>query len=284
MKLKNIIKINFILLAMIFIMPIVHAENKDIEAKYNIIYNVELITSIFNNETKNLEIDNYEFEISTTMSDVEVIIIKADGNANDYAKRFTDSETNYYLTFYKNDEKISTSNINIKINNKSKVLNIYNNNGKILEKSDDKINLTGNDYFLVITDKLNIEESNYIITTEGKSIENISDLNITDTNNVKVYNSKNIEVSSDVNLGTNYKVVVTEDGKEKTYTIIVKGDTTGDAQINLNDVTRLYHYYKGIEDMEESYILAGDTSKNEIINLNDVTKLYHYYKKIIDSL
>ena len=50
------------------------------------------------------------------------------------------------------------------------------------------------------------------------------------------------------------------------HQIVVKGDTTGDANINLNDITRLYHYYKKIEQMDEPFILAGDVANNDIIN------------------
>ena len=36
--------------------------------------------------------------------------------------------------------------------------------------------------------------------------------------------------------------------------------------------------------MDNVFSIAGDVAKNDIINLNDVTKLYHYYKKLIPSL
>jgi len=85
-------------------------------------------------------------------------------------------------------------------------------------------------------------------------------------------------------LGTGYKVLINNAGVIKEYKIVVKGDTTGDAKINLNDITRLYHYYKKIEQMDEPFILAGDVANNGIINLNDITKIYHFYKKIISHL
>jgi len=262
----------------------VNAQSKDIEAKYETSYNVELVSVSLNNNYKFFVIDNYEFEVSTTTNNIEIVVIKASGDANNYAKKFSGSNDNYYLIIYQNGEKINTSNVSIKINSTSKVLNVYKNNGKLLEKSNEKISLTANDYFFVITDTIDIGENNYVVTDNGNRVDNVDDIEISDDSVIEIYNSKDIKVDNTSVLGTNYKVIITTGTEVKKYVIIVKGDTTGDGKINLNDITRLYHYYKGIELMDECYVLAGDVASNQIINLNDVTKLYHYYKNIITSL
>lgn len=262
----------------------VNAQSKDIEAKYETSYNVELVSVSLNNNYKFFVIDNYEFEVSTTTNNIEIVVIKASGDANNYAKKFSGSNDNYYLIIYQNGEKINTSNVSIKINSTSKVLNVYKNNGKLLEKSNEKISLTANDYFFVITDTIDIGENNYVVTNNGNRVDNVNDIEISDDSVIEIYNSKDIKVDNTSVLGTNYKVIITTGTEVKKYVIIVKGDTTGDGKINLNDITRLYHYYKGIELMDECYVLAGDVASNQIINLNDVTKLYHYYKNIITSL
>lgn len=262
----------------------VNAQSKDIEAKYEISYNVELVSVSLNNNYKFFVIDNYEFEVSTTTNNIEIVIIRASGDASNYAKKFSGSNDNYYLIIYQNGEKINTSNVSIKINSTSKVLNVYKNNGKLLEKSNEKISLTANDYFFAVTDIIDIGENNYIITDNGNKVDNVDDIKINDDSVIEIYNSKDIKVDNTSVLGTNYKVIITTETEVKKYVIIVKGDTTGDGKINLNDITRLYHYYKGIELMDECYVLAGDVASNQIINLNDVTKLYHYYKNIITSL
>lgn len=262
----------------------VNAQSKDIEAKYETSYNVELVSVSLNNNYKFFVIDNYEFEVSTTTNNIEIVVIKASGDANNYAKKFSGSNDNYYLIIYQNGEKINTSNVSIKINSTSKVLNVYKNNGKLLEKSNEKISLTANDYFFVITDTIDIGENNYVVTDNDNRVDNVDDIEISDDSVIEIYNSKDIKVDNTSVLGTNYKVIITTETEVKKYVIIVKGDTTGDGKINLNDITRLYHYYKGIELMDECYVLAGDVASNQIINLNDVTKLYHYYKNIITSL
>ena len=262
----------------------VFADSKDIEAKYETTYNVDLVKVNLSDSSKNVSVGNYNFEISTSMDDIEIVIIKNSGNAQSYAKGFSGSDESFYFMISKNGKKVDSSNVDVKINTSSKVLNIYKNDGKLVSKSIDKINLVNNDYFLVVTDKLDINNDDYIITDNGKDVTNVDDIVLEEDNEVEVYDSKDNKIDSSSILGTNYKVVVTDGDETTTYVVIVKGDTTGDAKVNLNDITRLYHNYKGIEDMDNPYVLAGDVAKNDVINLNDVTKLYHYYKKLIPSL
>ena len=272
------------ILVLCFIGSIVFAESKDIEAKYEVNYNVNLVKVQLNNNSKNISFDDYSFEVSTSMNDIEVVIIKTTEEAIDYVEGFSSSDESYYLIINQNEKKIESSDINIKINSSNKVLSVYKNTGKLLDKSNENINLTNNDYFLVITDKIDIDNNDYVITSDGNKVINVVDIEVNDDSKVEVYNSKDVKVDNKSILGTNYKVVVKNENDTTTYVVIVKGDTTGDAKINLNDITRLYHNYKGIEDMENPYILAGDVASNDIINLNDVTKLYHYYKNIITEL
>ena len=281
MKKKFLIAILF--LCLYFINCNVYAVGKDVQANFKQSYNVELVSDIINNNEISLILDDLSVELSSNENDIKVILIKSSGEANDYAKSFTSNKNNYYLAFYKNNKKTNT-NVNIKIKTKDKVLNVYNNNGKLIEKSNETINLTGNDYFLVMTDLINIENDNYKVVDINTIAENIKDIEINSGITIEVYNSKDVKIENTEKLGTNYKVVLNDGSKKITYTIITMGDTTGDARISLNDVTRLYHHYKGLENMEESYILAGDVAHNDIINLNDITKIYHYYKGIITEL
>ena len=282
MKKKVLSIILFICLC--FVNCNVSATSKDVQAKYNQSYNVDLVTKIINNNKVLLEMDDLSIELSSTDSNIKAVLIKANDDANDYANTFTTSSDNYYLVFYKDNQKLKTTNIDIQIKTADKVLNVYNNSGKLLEKTNEKITLTGNDYFIVMTDFIQIEKDNYKIIDVNEKVENLEDVEINSNTTVEVYNSKDIKIRNTEKLGTNYKVVVTNNGIKTVYTIVARGDTTGDARVSLNDVTRLYHHYKGIESMEEVYILAGDVAENDIINLRDVTKLYHFYKKIIPSL
>lgn len=275
-------KILFVVLILIVMCNTVYSESHDVQAKYDKNYNVELNTITLNNNTKTLTINDYSFEFSTELNDIEIVVIKVENEANDYVKTFTKNDNNYYLGFFKDNKKISTSDIKIKIKNNDKVLNIYDNSGKIIDSSNQKISLNGNNYFMSINEKIEHEEEYKIvdINSIAKELEELEDNNY----EISLYNSKNNLVNNDSPLGTGYKVIANKLGEEKEFKIVVKGDTTGDAKINLNDITRLYHYYKKIENMDEPFVLAGDVANNDIINLNDITKIYHYYKKIIPNL
>jgi len=275
-------KIFFFVVITTIMFNFVYADTHDVQAKYEKEYNVDLYAMSLNNNTKTLNVNEYLLEFTTSFSDIEVVIIKLGVEENNYIKNFTKNNNNYYLGFFKDDKKINVSDITVKLKNNNKVLNIYNKLGNIVESSNDLINLKDNNYFLTVTDKISESEVEYKVidvNTVVAELEGIDDNSI-----ITIYNYKNVLMDNNKPLGTGYKVLINNAGVIKEYKIVVKGDTTGDAKINLNDITRLYHYYKKIEQMDEPFILAGDVANNGIINLNDITKIYHFYKKIISHL
>lgn len=277
-------KILFTLFIYSFLCIYVYAETHDVQAKYEKTYNVNLVTTTINKESKIVRIDNHSLELSTTLKNIDVVIIKVEGKENDYVKSITNNDNNYYIGFFNNGKKISNSGINIDIQNNDKVLNIYDNAGNIIDTSNDNITLDKNNYFMTITNKIENENSNYIIVDIDSFVEDIENIELNNNSNIKIYNQKNELIDNTKKLGTGYQVIINNLGNINKYSIIVKGDITGDAKINLNDITRLYHYYKKIEQMNDVFVLAGDVAKNDIINLNDITKLYHYYKGLIQKL
>ena len=68
------------------------------------------------------------------------------------------------------------------------------------------------------------------------------------------------------------------------YTIILKGDVTGDGLVNLSDISRLFNYYKGKTSLANNYLQAGLVVGGSKISLADVSKLYNYYKDKVSSL
>ena len=36
--------------------------------------------------------------------------------------------------------------------------------------------------------------------------------------------------------------------------------------------------------MDDSYVIAGDVTYDGVVEINDIAKLYQYYKKVINSL
>lgn len=73
--------------------------------------------------------------------------------------------------------------------------------------------------------------------------------------------------------------------KEKEFTIVIIGDTTGDGEINIADVSKLYQYVKGKLNVEECYLKAGKVIKEEEkVSIADVAKLYQYIKGKVKEL
>jgi hypothetical protein len=103
--------------------------------------------------------------------------------------------------------------------------------------------------------------------------------NITATDQIKII-SDGLEVTNNVAIGTGtiIKVGATE------YTLILKGDVTGDGNINLSDISKIYNYYKGKTTLNDNFIKAAKVNDSDSLSLSDISKLYNYYKDKINSL
>ena len=108
-------KILFILFIWSFMCMNVNASTHDVEAKYETKYNVNLTTATISKETKNIKLDNYTIALSTNLRDIDIVIIKVEGDANNYVKTITDNNDNYYIGLYQNGKKITESNLDITI-------------------------------------------------------------------------------------------------------------------------------------------------------------------------
>jgi len=258
----------------------VNAESHEVKAKYETSYNVELYKFFLNNNTVEIELDGNTFEFSTSLKNIEVIIIKTENDANNYAKTFTLNDINYYVAFYKNNKKITGGEISVNLLDSESLISIYDKEGQEISKDTSLVKLDSNDYYMTIIKK----DINYIVTDINTLVMDLEEIEQQGVASVEIYNFKGKKVANSETLGTGYKVVITNNGNVTEYTVIVKGDTNGDAKINLNDVTRLYHYYKKIEKMDIVFVKAGDIAGREEINLNDITKLYHFYRGIISEL
>ena len=137
---------------------------------------------------------------------------------------------------------------------------------------------------------LDIEESSgykvngkYIELPFGIVSSNLS-LGLSDIYNIKVYSVKG-EVKQSEKIATGDKVQISlDDTLVAEYIVIVKGDTTGDGNISIVDVGKLYQYLKNKITMDECYVLAGDVVMDEEIRITDVGKLYQFIKGKISNL
>lgn len=69
-----------------------------------------------------------------------------------------------------------------------------------------------------------------------------------------------------------------------TYSVYEKGDITGDGEIEISDVSKLYRAVKGIITLTNEEKEAGDVITDGNISINDVSRLYRYCKGAISEL
>jgi len=274
-------KLIFVFFSCFCMINTVNAESHDVQAKYDVSYNNEVYIINLNNNKNIINIDNYSIEFSSD-DKIDVVIIKRENDEKKYAKSFTNIDNNYFVMFYKNGLKVTESNVNVSIKTIDKSVCVYDNYGNFLSISDDVISLDKNDYIFTFVD-IPQKMEDYVVTKINSLIFDLNNIGLNDSSSVLIYNNQNNLIGNNNKLGTGYKILVKNYNIVNEYKIVVSGDTTGDANINLNDVTRLYHYYKKIEKMDDVFVLAGDVASNGIINLNDVTKIYHFYKNIISE-
>lgn len=98
--------------------------------------------------------------------------------------------------------------------------------------------------------------------------------NLESTDKMEVYNTNNVKIEKSEAVKTGYKLKTSN----TTFNIIVLGDVTGDGNINLSDVSKLYNTYKKKASLDGDYLKAGLLTNSSNVILSDVAKLYNYYK------
>ena len=75
-------------------------------------------------------------------------------------------------------------------------------------------------------------------------------------------------------LGTGNKLVI----GDKTYTISVKGDLSGDGIANFEDVFSSYYYFKNSNQSNDVYRYAADFNGDNLVEFEDVFSMYYLFK------
>jgi len=106
-------------------------------------------------------------------------------------------------------------------------------------------------------------------------------------NGVKITDANNNEVQDENSVvKTGQKISYQIAQKSYTYTLVVKGDVTGDGKIDINDVSKTYNASRGDITMQryehEAGNVAGQQEKD--VDINDVSKLYNFFRGEIESL
>ena len=197
----------------------------------------------------------------------------------DFIKEITTNNQDLKIKVYNKNTEVTSGDITkgmiVNVEYKNKILHTYTVVNKIDEEylnfndlKHDESATDGNKYLLDLEANLSVDSLKNEIDTTG-------DITVTDRKG---------NITNKVGTGCVLKVEF-KNGTSVEYILIVRGDTTGDGKIDLNDVTKDFQYYRKKIQLENYFVKAGKViDKNSSITLNDVTKLFQYYRGKIDSL
>lgn len=93
--------------------------------------------------------------------------------------------------------------------------------------------------------------------------------------NIVITDSTGKEISEEF-IGTDTKIVVSNDSESKEFVVVIRGDVTGDGKVNSADLLRIVKYLK-----EEATIniTAGDVTEDGTVNSADLLRIVKYLKE-----
>ena len=81
------------------------------------------------------------------------------------------------------------------------------------------------------------------------------------------------KIKVDKIMKTGYKVSINNQSSTEVLVVIIKGDTSGDGEINALDLLQVVKYISGSYTLEGAYKEAADTSGDNEINALDVLQI-----------
>lgn len=83
-------------------------------------------------------------------------------------------------------------------------------------------------------------------------------------------------ISGQEKLGTGDIATIKLNGEEKSYRIVIRGDVSGDGEVDAIDYVKVYKYIMGGSSLDGSYSIAADINNDGTIDAVDYVKLYKY--------
>lgn len=77
-------------------------------------------------------------------------------------------------------------------------------------------------------------------------------------------------------VGTGYQITIKNASESKTYTAIVRGDTSGNGEITIEDLLQIQRQILGDLKLTNEYLTAGDTSKSDGVTSKDLLQVRKY--------
>jgi len=110
---------------------------------------------------------------------------------------------------------------------------------------------------------------NHMLLGAGNSVDSITTLIHKTAATAKV----NISGKTKGNLATGDVITIVNGSDTLTYNVVIKGDPTGDGNINIQDLLRVQKYILGYADLSGSYEKAGDTNQDGVVNIVDLLRV-----------
>lgn len=124
-----------------------------------------------------------------------------------------------------------------------------------------------NDYITKINNNTTVEKFTSTLTQNGAK-------------NVVIKDTKGVQVTSSSLIGTGYSITIVTGMEEKTYTSVVKGDTSGDGQITILDLLQVQKHLKNITKLSNERLEAADTSGDNQSTILDLLQIQKHLKGI----
>ena len=268
-----------------------------------------------NNNLSSLSVDNYElspvfdkdvltYEIFVE-NDVEEINIKANAESSKATVTGTgklkidsdktiatitvtpqvSTEKKYTITIIRKEKEnteeiIDNTNENENTNNENTQTNTNNNDDLTNTNIETITNIETTDFNTILKSS-NITYSGTNITSikyNTKTSTIINNIIKAGAKKVSIKNSNKVEVTSNTQIATGFIISITNEKETKDYTVIVKGDISGDGNINSLDLLQVYKHIKGDKKLSGAYLKAADTSQDNKVNSLDLLQVYKHIK------
>ena len=175
-------------------------------------------------------------------------------------------------TVINTNAKISgTGNINLTNNEQNVVLSVAAENGNVQNYTikiikTDGVTLSPSD--LVSQTPLVISD-NFLLFGVGASVESLTDTV------KKVSGAAEVKVNGKTsgNLSTGDTITIISGGNSMSVNAVVKGDPTGDGNINIQDLLRVQKYILGYSELTGSYLKACDNNNDGTCNILDLLRI-----------
>lgn len=148
-------------------------------------------------------------------------------------------------------------------------------------------------YLGIVQQPLEIESEEYNLNLEELYISKIQPMTTvqklkeqikTNAEQVKITKENNEELTDEDIIGTGMMIELQLYNQIQSFTLVVKGDVNGDAQIKLSDMTKMNKYRLNKNTLEKFELLAGDVNEDDAVDFKDLVKINKYRLNKITEL